>query len=313
MGFMASNYPWLSVVGFGSHIKSTQTKLIILKKNGVEEYPLELVKNLLVVGGHTINSATITHLIKNGSVISFFEPDGNPVGIISPFGYHNNPETFHAQQIGSRHRYATVIAQGALKSRLTAINRLQEKQNISLFYEGESDFLYKSLDEMAYLIKLDEIRRLHRMTSDMYYEIMSRYTNPEFGFRRRTLRPQIDPINAMLSFGYAMLFGNCCVSLIGARLDPDIGLLHEGHGSLVNDVADSMKSEMIDDVVFKIARESLTPADFELTPDRCMLSDELARNLIKIFHNTIDNNKIDEQVFSLSNALRTNSEFKALY
>jgi CRISPR-associated endonuclease Cas1 len=310
---METNYPWLSVSGFGSHIESTQTKLIIQKKNGVEEYPIESVKNLLIVGGHTINSATITQLIKKGAVISFFEPDGNPIGNISPFGCHNDPEVYHAQQTGSRHRYATAIAQGALKSRLAAINRLQEKQNISLFYEGESDFLYKSLEEMAYLIKLDEIRRLHRMTSDMYYEIMSRNTKPDLGFRRRTLRPQIDPINAMLSFGYAMLFGNCCVSLIGARLDPDIGLLHEGHGSLVNDVAESIKSDMIDDVVFKIARESLTTADFELTHDRCILSDELAKNLIKTFHDTINNNKIDELVSNLSNAIRNNGEFKVLY
>ena len=310
---METNYPWLSVSGFGSHIKSTQTKLIIQKKNGIEEYPLESVKNLLVVGGHTISSATITQLIKKGAVISFFESDGNPIGIISPFGYRNDSEIHHAQQTGSRHRYATAIAQRALKSRLFAINRLQENQNVSLFYEGESDFLYKSLDEMAYLIKLDEIRRLHRMTSDMYYEIMSRNTRPDLGFRRRTLRPQTDPINAMLSFGYAMLFGNCCVSLIGARLDPDIGLLHEGNGSLVNDIAESMKSEMIDSAVFTIARESLTSADFELTHDRCMLSDELARNLIKTFHDTINNNKIDEQVFNLSSAIRNNSEFKALY
>jgi CRISPR/Cas system-associated endonuclease Cas1 len=96
-------------------------------------------------------------------------------------------------------------------------------------------------------------------------------------------------------------------------LDPDIGLLHEGSGSLVNDITEPMKSEMIDEVVFRIARESLTPADFELTHDRCMLSDELARNLIKTFHDTINNQKIDEMVFSLSNAIRNNSEFKPQY
>ncbi|PKL68185.1 MAG: CRISPR-associated endonuclease Cas1 [Methanomicrobiales archaeon HGW-Methanomicrobiales-1] len=310
---METNYPWLSVSGFGSHIKSTQTKLIIQKKNGIEEYSLDAVKNLLIVGGHTISSATITQLIKKGAVISFFEPDGNPVGSISPFGYHNDSDIYQAQQTESRHRFAMTIAQSALKSRLVAISRLQEAQSVSLFYEAELDFLHKSLEEMAYLIKLDEIRRLHRMTSDMYYEIMSRNTKPEFGFRRRTLRPQTDPINAMISFGYAMLFGNCCVSLIGARLDPDIGLLHEGKGSLVNDIAESMKSEMIDEAVFRIARESLTSADFELSPDRCMLSDELARNLIKTFHVTINNKKIDEQVSNLSNAIRNSGEFKALY
>jgi len=310
---MATDYPWLSVSGFGSHIKSTRTKLIIQKKNGIEEYPLESVKNLLIVGGHTISSATISQLIKKGAVISFFEPDGTPVGIIGPFGYRNDRETDRARQAGSRHRFATAIAQGALKSRLAAIYRLQEKQNVSLFYEGESDFLHRSLEEMVYLIKLEEIRRLHRLTSDMYYEIMSRHTPPDLGFRRRMSRPHTDPVNAMLSFGYAMLFGNCCVSLIGARMDPDIGLMHEGNGSLVYDVIESLKSEMIDEAVFTIARESISPADFEQTRDRCILSDEFAQTLIKVFHETIDNKKIDEQVLHLSSALRDSGEFKALY
>src|SRR4030043_90305 len=99
-------------------------------------------------------------------------------------------------------------------------------QNSTLFYEGEQQFLHTSEQELQYLIKLDEIRRLHRLTSDMYYEIMARNISSDFGFRRRTIRPQADPINAMLSFGYAMLYGNCCVSVIGARLNPDVGLMH---------------------------------------------------------------------------------------
>jgi len=48
-----------------------------------------------------------------------------------------------------------------------------------------------------------------------------------------------------------MLFGNCCVSLIGARLDPDFGLMHEGKGSLVQDLIDPLKAAMIDMVVFQ--------------------------------------------------------------
>src|SRR4030043_1377403 len=130
-------------------------------------------------------------------------------------------------------------------------------QNSTLFYEGEQQFLHKSQEEMQYLIKLDEIQRLHRLTADMYYEIMSRNTPPDFGFRRRTIRPQSDPINAMLSFGYSMLFGNCCVSLIGARLNPDSGLMYEGKGSLVQDLIEPLNADMIDRVVYQGARGSL--------------------------------------------------------
>ena len=310
---MVTDYPWLLVSGFGVHIKSTQKKLIIQKKNGVEEYPLDSIKNLLVMGGHTISSSTIVNLVKHGAFISFFEPDGNPIGIIRPFGDRSDTEIYGIQHAMPRHRYAITLAQTAIKSRLFAIQYIQENQNIHLFYEGEQEFLHKAQEELQYLIKLDEIQRLHRLTSDMYYEIMSRNTPPDFGFRRRTIRPQSDPINAMLSFGYAMLFGNCCVSLIGARLDPDFGLIYEGKGCLVQDLIDPLKAAMIDRVVFQMARNSLSTFDYELTPNRCILSDELAEQLIGLFHSSINTEKIDELVFSFSQAITNNGEFRVRY
>ncbi len=308
-----TEYPWLSVSGFGAHIKSTQTKLIIRKKNSVEEYPLDSIKNLLVIGGHTISSSTLSNLVKKGAYITFFEPDCTPIGIIRPFGDKSDTLIHKIQQAVPRHRYAIAIAQTAIKSRLFAIERVQEMQNSSLFYEGEQQFLHTSEEELQYLIKLDEIRRLHRLTADMYYEIMSRNIPPDFGYRRRTLRPQSDPVNAMLSFGYAMLFGNCCVSLIGARLDPDSGLMQEGKGSLVQDLIEPLKADMIDRIVFQIARESLAPSDFEHTSGRCMLSDDLMKNLIGFFRASIDNKKIDELVFTLYNAMTSTCEFIIRY
>ena len=308
-----TDYPWLPVSGFGVHIKSTQKKLIIQKKNGVEEYPLDSIKNLLVIGGHTISSSTIVSLVKNGAFISFFEPDGNPMGIIRPFGDRSDMEIHRIQQAIPRHRYAITLAQSAIKSRLFAIQHVQENQNTHLFYEGEQEFLHKSQEELQYLIKLDEIQRLHRLTTDMYYEIMSRNISPDFGFRRRTIRPQSDPINAMLSFGYAMLFGNCCVSLIGARLDPDFGVMYEGKGCLVQDLIDPLKAAMIDRIVFQVARESLSPSDYEQTPNRCILSDEFTHQLIRLFHSTINNQKIDEMVYSFSNAITHSDEFRVRY
>ena len=173
---MVTDYPWLLVSGFGVHIKSTQKKLIIQKKNTVEEYPLDSIKNLLVMGGHTINSSTIVNLVKNGAFISFFEPDGNPIGIIRPFGDRNDTEIHRIQQGIPRQRYAIALAQTAIKSRLFAIQCVQENQNTHLFYEAEQEFLHKAQEELQYLIKLDEIQRLHRLTTDMYYEIMSQNT-----------------------------------------------------------------------------------------------------------------------------------------
>ncbi len=274
---MTRAIPWLAVYGFGAHIKSTQKKLIILNKGTVEEYPLDDIKNLLIVGGHNVNSTTISHLLKNGSYISFFEPDGTPVGILQPFGNSSDKKIHYLQEELPRQRYATAIAQGSLKSRLIAIERLQEQCGSDILYEGELQILHNALNNLEYLVKMDEIRRLSDLTTNMYYEILSRDMPKCFDFRRRTERPQCDPINAIFSFGYAMLFGNCCVSVIGARLDPDLGLLHEGPGSLIRDIIGPFKAGMIDRVVCDVARDVLKPGDYEQTQTRCMLSDLLIK------------------------------------
>jgi CRISP-associated protein Cas1 len=304
---------WVSVCGFGAHIKSTRKKLIIQKKNTVEEYSLDSVKNLLIVGGHSISSVTVNQLIRQGTYISFFDSDGTPVGTIRPFEEELSAPLYELQRGIPRQRYAISIAQASIKSRIFAIEKTEELQNTRLLYEGELEILYKSLDEVTYLIKLDEIRRLHRLASDMYYEIMARNLPADFGFRRRTLRPQVDPVNAMLSFGYAMLFGNCCVSVIGARLNPDIGFMYEGKGSLVNDLIEPLKAGMVDPIIFRIARESIKQQDFEISEDRCLLSDDLIKNLILSFYTTINNRKINEQVMSILTSITDLGEFKVLY
>ena len=308
-----TDYPWVSVSGFGAHIKSTQKHLIIQKKTGAESYPLKSVSNLLIVGGHTINSTTIGQLIRNGTFISFFDPDGTPIGTIKPYCDVNQDGTYDNQRAIPRQRYAIAIAQASIKSRLFVLERIRESQNIRLFYEGELEFLRKSLEELEYLIKLDEIRRLHKLTSDMYYEIMSRNIPSELGYRRRTIRPQIDPINAMLSFGYAMLFGNCYVAIVGARLNPDLGLMHEGKGSLVHDLIEPLKAGMVDQIVFQMAGESLIASDFELTQDRCMLSDDVINTMQKLFYTAITREKINEQVYNFSISLENYSDVKILY
>jgi CRISP-associated protein Cas1 len=310
--FNVTEFPWVSVNGYGAHIKSTQKKMLIQKKNIVEEHSLDSVKHLLIVGGHTISSSTVNQLLRQGAYISFFESDGTPVGIIRPFKEETS-DLSELQKGIPRQRYAISLAQASIKSRLFAIERTGDQKNSRMFYDGELDILSKSLDELAYLIKLDEIRRLQRLTSDMYYEIMSRCLPFDLGFRRRTVRPHTDPVNAMLSFGYSMLYGNCCVSLIGARLDPDIGFIHDGKGSLVYDLIDPLKAEMVDPIVFRIAADSLESSDYELSQDRCILTDELIKKMIHAFYTTINTRKINMQVKSLLDAIRTTDEFRVLY
>jgi CRISP-associated protein Cas1 len=308
-----TEYPWISVSGFGAHIKSTPKTLIIQKKNTIEEYPVSEVKNLMIIGGHTLHTSAILSLLRHGACISFFEADGTPSGTIRPPGDRSLIASYELQKAIPRQRFATALAQTSVQARLFLLEREEELRNVRLFYEGELDFLTKSREELAFLIKIDEIRRLHRMISDMYYEIMSRSLPPDLGFRRRSMRPHLDPVNAMLSFGYAMLFGTCTVAATGMQLDPDGGLLHDGRDSLIHDLIDPLKPGMVDSVVFQIARETLRGEDYELTPGRCILSDDLIHMITGRLHTSIKTDIINRQAVNLAESIRTGSEFTVLF
>ena len=147
----------------------------------------------------------------------------------------------------------------------------------------------------------------------MYYEILSRALPPELGFRRRLNRPYLDPVNAMFSLGYAMLYGNCCVSLIGARLDPDRGMLHEGAGSLVHDLIEPQKAAMVDRTVIRFARDVISAGDYECGEKRCYLDGNFSSRLVAAFRESIDQSRIDTQVRILRDALLGNADFHVLY
>jgi CRISPR-associated endonuclease Cas1 len=123
----------------------------------------------------------------------------------------------------------------------------------------------------------------------------------------------MDPVNAMLSFGYAMLFGSCSVAIIGAGLDPDIGFMQEGNGSLVNDLIEPLKAGMVDPIVFQIAKDTLKQSDFEISPGRCLLSDDLMKMMIRSFYTSIRSSKVNEQVLNVMTSLNKTEEFRVQY
>ncbi len=295
--------PWLTVSGFGAHIKATPTQLIIQRKGEVQNLPLRSVHHLVIAGGHTIHTAAITYLLKAGGSISFLDPDSTPVGFLHPPLRHPDEEIRAVQKIAPAHRYALAITTGALRERMVRLERLGEASGQEILYKGELEFLETSLREMEFLVKLDEVRRLFSLGTDMYYEILSRTLPPDLGFRRRTRRPHQDPVNAMLSFGYAMLFSQCMRAVSGANLDPDHGMLHEGTGSLVYDLIEPLKPAMVDDAVFELARRGLHEGDFEHGDRRCHLSEGLVERLLSQLYVSVKGEEIDDLVATFRDSL----------
>jgi CRISPR-associated protein Cas1 len=98
-----------------------------------------------------------------------------------------------------------------------------------------------------------------------------------FDFASRTRRPPKDPVNALLSFAYALLTKDCFSAVCAVGFDPYKGFFHSNrHGkpSLALDLMEEFRPVIADSVVLTLVNnEMLTPADFLAWRDACHLTD----------------------------------------
>lgn len=113
------------------------------------------------------------------------------------------------------------------------------------------------------------LRGIEGEAARAYYEVFDdliRREDPGFTFPRRSRRPPLDPVNALLSFLYTLLVHDCRSALETVGLDPAVGFLHRerpGRPSLALDLMEELRSVLADRLAFSlINRRQLSARDF---------------------------------------------------
>jgi CRISP-associated protein Cas1 len=111
---------------------------------------------------------------------------------------------------------------------------------------------------------------------------------PEMRPAGRSRRPPEDRFNALLSFGYAMLYKDVQSALLRVGLEPSFGVLHRPRSAafpLVLDLAELFRVPLVDlTVVGAINRRAFDPhEDFKVSPKQVWLSDAGRRKLIELY------------------------------
>ncbi|MDI7268123.1 MAG: CRISPR-associated endonuclease Cas1 [Myxococcota bacterium] len=125
-----------------------------------------------------------------------------------------------------------------------------------------------ALARLDLCLTLDQVRGCEGSVSASYFRVFGRMLRAEgFSFDGRSRRPPMDPVNALLSLGYTLLFNavESAVHVVG--LDPYVGALHaveDARPSLVCDLVEEHRAPLVDRLVLAaINREAVRPDDFE--------------------------------------------------
>ncbi len=118
--------------------------------------------------------------------------------------------------------------------------------------------LRDALPSIAQAAELDSLRGLEGEAAAVYFgafDEMILSSKQAFFYRERTRRPPQDNVNALLSFCYSLLAGNCASALEGVGLDAYVGFLHRdrpGRASLALDLMEELRPVMADRFVLTL-------------------------------------------------------------
>jgi CRISPR-associated protein Cas1 len=149
-----------------------------------------------------------------------------------------------------------------------------------------------SLGEQALGVEIHEqLLGLEGEAASRYFDVFDAMLESDsFRFEKRTRRPLLNEVNAMLSFGYAILLADCLAALQAAGLDPAVGFLHgirAGRPALALDLMEEFRSVVVDRMVMAMIRlGQVKPADFERRPGGAVLMSAPARKAFIVEYQT---------------------------
>ncbi|RME97239.1 MAG: CRISPR-associated endonuclease Cas1, partial [Alphaproteobacteria bacterium] len=168
--------------------------------------------------------------------------------------------------------------------------------------------------EMAVLLGLEG------EAAAIYFRCFDRLIAPEkavlpaFGFAQRNRRPPADPVNALLSFAYALLARTWLTTLAAVGFDPYRGFYHRprhGRPALALDMMEPFRPVLADSVVLQVINNGEVASDgFTVRGTACTMTSATRKALIAAYERRL-NQETTHPVFGYRVAMRRLIEVQA--
>ncbi len=274
--------------------KSGDTLTVRQKRETIATAKLLDVSSLSLLGNIQITAQATRELLDRGIPICHFTYGGWLMGVTVGTG-HKNVELriaqFHAAEDRS---VALSIAQNIVNAKV--------RNSRVLLRRNHPGAVAAALHELARLAtsatgadSLQMLLGIEGAAARVYFahfgEMLST-GNASFNFRARNRRPPQDPVNAVLSFLYAMLIRQVMVSVMAVGFDPYLGFYHRpryGRPALALDMAEEFRSIIADSVTLRLFNNAeLKAGDFLHRAGAVSLTQEGRRIVIQAFESRLD-------------------------
>jgi CRISPR-associated protein Cas1 len=278
----------LTLTDFGLHVGKHSERLIVKKgKETVSEHPLINLEQVVVAGrGISVSSDAIAECVERGIPMTFVDFSGKPYAkIVSPaltatvktrreqlLAYYDERgvEIVRRFAVGKIRNQINLLRyfgkyrketqpevfeqlQGVV-GKMTELVKELRMSNIQCPMSNEQDPTTQLIGDSPIDVLRERFMNVEGRAAALYWQGVKAIL-PDGLFKGREHRGATDVVNALLNYGYGILYSQVWTALTLAGLEPFGGFLHvdrPGKPSLVLDFIEEFRQPIVDRIVFAL-------------------------------------------------------------
>ena len=229
-----------------------------LKGEILASLPIKTVERVVTIGAAQVSGAAAVEFLKEKIPLLYCSGKGRYYGMLHSGG-ENVEDWLKQVECWQQHDYRLAAAKKIVQCKLA-------NQRLILLRQGRNhrqeelkeagNVLRKQEERAETAVSLEELRGIEGYGAKVYFSVFGGCLHQtELAFDGRSRRPPLDPVNSLLSFGYALLLGEVVLALREAGLHTGLGFLHEPsrrREALALDLMELFRQSIVDRFILRI-------------------------------------------------------------
>ncbi len=258
----------------GSILRKTGDRLIVQKDDEILlDVQCHKIDAVLIFGNVQFTTQAVHELFEHGIEMAMFTRTGKLVGqITSPTTKNIELRLLQFKKYWNndfRLALAKKIVTGKIKNSLQVL-RWFLYNHPDRNFQSEIAAISTRLGEVHNVTRLDQLFGIEGSAAKSYFDAFGQMILATFKFSGRVKHPSTDPVNALLSLTYTIIFNEISSLLDGLGFDPYLSFFHSinyGRASLASDLMEEFRAPIADRLtLYLINNRILCETDFYKNP-----------------------------------------------
>jgi CRISP-associated protein Cas1 len=242
----------------GATVQRRSGQFLVCKGSEIlQNIPETQVRQLVLFGNVNITTPAVAFCLDQQIDVVFLTQGGRFRGRLNGDG--GKSAELRARQYERAHDPAFCLAQARtiVAGKVANLIAFARRQNESGRVDRELAALRRCIESARQARSVETLLGIEGAASAMYFRWFGVWVPQPWRFGKRIAHPPGDPVNALLSLTYTLLYNRMSSHLNEIGLDPYQGFFHTvryGHAALASDLIEEFRALIGDAVVLKLLR-----------------------------------------------------------